>query len=72
MLEVVLLRETSAQPATLMNKGTRWRLGFADVLRPQQARVHAIGASVYLSMVMLSRDGKVLCTAADGAMRGDS
>ena len=25
-----------------------------------------------LSMGILSRDGKVLCTAADGAMRGDS
>ena len=72
MLDIVLLRETSAQPTMLDHKGTRWRLGFVDVLRSQQARVHAIGASVHLSMVMLSRDGKVLCTAADGAMRGDS
>ena len=72
MLDVVLLRETSAQPTMLDHKGTWWRLGFVNVLRSQQARVHAIGAAIHLSMVMLSHDGKVLCTAADGAMRGDS
>ena len=43
-----------------------------DVLRSQQARVHAIGAAIQLSMVVLSCIGEVLCTAADGAMRGDS
>ena len=72
MLDVVLLRETLAQPAMLVNKAAQWCLGLVDVLRPQQARVHAIGAAIHLSMVMLSHDGKVLCTAADGAMRGDS
>ena len=56
----------------LVNKATRWYLGFVDVLRPQQARVHAIGAAIHLRMVMLSCIGEVLCTAADGAMRGDS
>ena len=72
MLDVVLLRETSAQPAMLVNKATRWCLGFVDVPRPWQARVHAIGAAIHLRMVMLSCIGEVLCTAADGAMRGDS
>ena len=72
MLDDVELRETSAQPTMLVNKATRWCLGFVDGLRSQQARVHAIGAAIHLSMVMLSHDGKVLCTAADGAMRGDS
>jgi hypothetical protein len=71
-LDVVLLRETSAQSAMLVNKATRWCLGFVDVPRPWQARVHAIGAAIHLRMVMLSCIGEVLCTAADGAMRGDS
>ena len=62
----------SAQPAMLVNKATRWCLGFVNVLRPQQARVHAIGAALHLSMVMLSCIGEVLSTAADGAMCGDS
>ena len=72
MLDVVLLRETLAQPAMLVNKSARWCLGFVDVPRPQQTHVHAIGAAIQLSMVMLSCIGEVLCTAADGAMRGDS
>ena len=72
MLDDVELRETSAQPAMLVNKATRWCLGFVDVLRPQQARVHAIGAAIQLSMVLLSCIGEVRCTAADEAMRGDS
>ena len=71
-LDVVLLRETSAQPAMLVNKATRWCLGFVDGLRPQQARVHAIGAAIHLSMVMPSCIGEVLCTAVDGAVCGDS
>ena len=72
MLDVVLLRETLAQPAMLVNKGSRWCLDFVDVLRPQQTRVHPIGATIHLSMVMLSCIGEVLCMAADGAMRSDS
>ena len=72
MLDDVELRETSAQPAMLVNKATRWCLGFVDVLRPQQARVHAIGAAIHHAEVMLSCNGEVLCTAADGAMHGDS
>ena len=72
MLDDVELRETSAQPAMLVNKATRWCLGFVDVLRPQQARVHAIGTASHFSMVMHSCDDAVLRTAADGAMRGDS
>ena len=72
MLDDVELRETSAQPAMLVNKATRWCFGFVDVLRPQQDRVHAIGAAIHLSMVMPSCIGEVLCTAVDGAMRGDS
>ena len=72
MLDDVELRETSVQPAMLVNKATRCCLGFVDVLRPQQARVHAIGAAIYLSMVLLSCIGEVLCTAVDGAVRGDS
>ena len=72
MLDVVLLRETLAQPAMLVNKAARWCLGFVDVPRPQQTHVHAIAAAIHLSMVMLSCIGEVLCTAADGAMRGDS
>ena len=72
MLDVVLLRKALAQPAMLVNKATRWCLGFVDVLRPQQSRVHAIGAAIQLSMVLLSCIGEVLCTAADGAMCGDS
>ena len=71
-LDVVLLRETSAQPAMLVNKATRWCLSFVDGLWSQQARVHAIGAAIHLSMVMPSCIGEVLCTAVDGAMRGDS
>ena len=72
MLDAVLLRERSAQPAMLVDNATRRRLGFVDVLRPQQTRVHAIGSAIHLSMVMLSCIGEVLCTAADGAMCGDS
>ena len=72
MLDVVLLRKALAQPAMLVNKATRRCLGFVDVLRPQQSRVHAIGAAIQLSMVLLSCIGEVLCTAADGAMCGDS
>ena len=72
MLDVVLLRETLAQPAMLVNKDTRWCLGFVDVLQPQQSRVHAIGSAIHVSMVVLSCIGEVLCTAVDGAMRGDS
>ena len=34
--------------------------------------MHAIGAAIQLSMVMLSCIGEVLCTAANGAMCGDS
>ena len=34
--------------------------------------MHAIGAAIHLSMVVLSCIGEVLCTAVDGAMRGDS
>ena len=34
--------------------------------------MHAIGAAIHLSMVMLSCIGEVLCMAVDGAMRGDS
>ena len=56
----------------LVNEAAQWYLGFVDVLRPQQARVHAIGAAIHLSMVMPSCIGEVLCTAVDGAMRGDS
>ena len=33
-LDVVLLREMSAQPTMLVNKATRWCLGFVDVPRP--------------------------------------
>ena len=72
ILDDVELRDTSAQPAMLVNKAARWCLGFVDVLRPQQTRVHAIGAAIHLSMVMPSCIGEVLCTAVDGAMRGDS
>ena len=72
MLDVVLLREMLAQPAMLVNKASRWCLDFVDVLRPQQTRVHAIGAAIQLGVVMLSCIGKVLCTAADGAMCSDS
>ena len=72
MLDDVELRETSAQPAMLVNKATRWCLGFVDGLRSQQARVHAIGAATHLSMVMPSCIGEVLCTAVDGAMCGVS
>ena len=72
MSEVVLLRETLAQLAMLVNKAARWCLGFVDVLRSQQARVHTIGAAIHFSMVMLLCIGEVLCAAADGAMRGDS
>ena len=72
MLDVVLLREMSVQPVMLVNKVTQWCLGAVDVPRPQQARVHDIGAAIHLTMVMLSCDGEVLCTAADGAMCGDS
>lgn len=72
MLDIVLLRKALAQPAMLVNKATRWCLGFVEVPRPQQARVHAIGAASQLSMVLLSSIGEVLCTAADGAMCGDS
>ena len=72
MLDVVLLRETLAQPAMLVNKASRWCLDFVDVLRPQKTRVHAIGAAIHRSMVMPSCIGEVLCTAVDGAMRGDS
>ena len=35
MLDVVLLREMSAQPAMLVNKATRWCLGFVDVATSQ-------------------------------------
>ena len=56
----------------LVNKATRWCLGFVDVPWPWKARVHAIGAAIHLRMVMLSCIGEVLCTAADGAMCGDS
>ena len=72
MLDVVLLRKALAQPAMLVNKVARWCLGFVDVPQPQKARVHAIGAASQPSMVLLSCNGMVLCTAADGAMRGDS
>ena len=72
MLDDVELRETSAQPAMLVNKAIRWCLGFVDVVRPQQARVHAIGAAIHLSIMMHSCIGEVLCTAVDGAMCGDS
>ena len=72
MLDVVLLGEALAQPAMLVNKLTRWCLGFVDALQSQQARVHAIGAAIHFSMVMLSCIGEVRCMAADGAVRGDS
>ena len=72
MSEEVLLRETLAQLAMLVNKAARWCLGFVDVLRSRQARVHTIGAAIHFSMVMLFCIGEVLCAAADGAMRGDS
>ena len=72
MLDVVPLRKALAQPAMLVNKVARWCLGFVEVLRSQLARVHAIGAAIQLSVVMLSCNGEVLCTAADGAKRGDS
>ena len=72
MLDVVLLREVFVQLAILVNKVSRWCLGFVDVLQSQQARVHAIGAAIHLSLVMPSCIGEVLCTGVDGAMRGDS
>ena len=72
MLDVVLLRKASAQPAMLVNKLTWWCLGFVDVLQSQQARVYAIGTAIHLSTVLLSCIGEVRCTAADGAMHGDS
>ena len=71
MLDVVPLRETSAQHAMLVNKLTLWCFSFVDVLRPQRARAHTIGSAIHLSMVVYSSDGKVLCTAMDGAVRGD-
>ena len=72
MLDVVPLRETSAQHAMLVNKLTLWCFSFVDVLRPQRSRAHAIGSAIHRSMVVYSSDGKVLCTAMDGAVRGDS
>ena len=33
--------------------------------------MHDIGAAIHFTMVMLSCDGEVLCTAVDGAVRGD-
>ena len=72
MLDVVLLRETLAQPAMLVNKLTRWCLSLGNVLWPQKARVHAVGAAIHLILMVLSCDGEVLCMEVDGAMRGDS